>query len=136
MTKKKELKWYEVKEPSYINERLCQTGEIVQYDGEAGDNLRELSDKEVKAHLKQDQQDEKPEEVDLDAREADLNKREDEINDLQRKVVEDQERLDLALAGVEERSKELNAREAVLAAKEAIVPVGPVFVDAQGKAKK
>jgi hypothetical protein len=135
MTKKKELKWYEVQEPSYINERLCQTDEIVQYDGEVGDNLRELSDKEVKAHLKQDQQDE-PEEVDLDAREADLNKREDDINEREHKVVADQERLDLALAGVEERSRELDAREAVLVEKEKVVPVDPVFVDAQGKAKK
>jgi hypothetical protein len=135
MTKKKELKWYEVLEPSYINERLCQTGEIVQYEGEVGPNLRELSDKEVKAHLKEDQADE-PDEVDLDAREADLNKREDDINDREHKVVADQERLDLALAGVEERSKELDAREAVLAAKEKSAVVDPVFVDAQGKAKK
>lgn len=132
MTKKKELKWYEVLEPSYINERLCQTSEIVQYEGEAGPNLREMSDKEVKAHLKQDQQDE-PEEVDLDAREADLNKREDDINDREHKVVADQERLDLALAGVEERSKELDAREAVLATKERAVVVDPVVID---KAKK
>jgi hypothetical protein len=132
MTKKKESKWYEVLEPSYINERLCQTGEIVQYEGEVGPNLRELSDKEVKAHLKQDQQDE-PEEVDLDAREADLNKREDDINDREHKVVADQERLDLALAGVEERSKELDAREAALAAKEKAVVVDPVVLD---KAKK
>lgn len=113
MTKKNELKWYEVLEPSYINERLCQTGEFVQYEGEAGPNLRELSDKEVKAHLKQDQAVEL-DEVDLDAREADLNKREGEINDREKKVVEDQERLDKALAGVEERSKELDAREAAL----------------------
>lgn len=132
MTKKKELKWYEVKEPSYINERLCHTDEIVQYDGEAGPNLRELSDKEVKAHLKQEQVDE-PDEVDLDAREADLNKREDDINDREKKVVEDQERLDLALSGVEERSKELDAREAVLVAREKLVPVDQTVID---KAKK
>jgi hypothetical protein len=133
MTKKKELKWYETLEPSYINERLWPTGEIVQYDGEAGPNLRELSDKEVKAHLKQDQADE-PDEVDLDAREADLNKREDDISDREKKVVADQERLDLALAGVEERSKDLDAREAALVPLEKVVE--PVFVDGQGKAKK
>jgi hypothetical protein len=118
MTKKKELKWYETLEPSYINERLWPAGEIVQYDGEAGPNLRELSDKEVKQHLKADQADEL-DEVDLDAREADLNKREDDINDREKKVVADQERLDLALAGVEERSKDLDSREKDVAAKEA-----------------
>jgi len=120
MTKKKESKWYEVLEPSYINECLCRAGEIVQYDGEAGENLRELSDKEVRAHMKMDQTDE-PDVVDLDAREADLNAREDDINDREKKVVADQERLDLALAGAEERAKDLDAREAVIAAREVAV---------------
>lgn len=133
MTKKKELQWYEVLEPSYINERLCQTGEFVQYEGEVGPNLRELSDKEVKAHFKQEQADDEPDVVDLDAREADLSKREDDINDREKKVVADQERLDLALAGFEERSKELDAREAVLASKEKVTVVDQTVLD---KAKK
>lgn len=133
MTKKNESKWYETLEPSYINERLWPAGEVVQYEGEAGPNLRELSDKEVKAHLKQDQVEE-PDEVDLDAREADLNKREADISDREKKVVEDQDRLDKALAGAEERAKDLDAREAVVVEKEKLV--AGVQLDANGKPKK
>ncbi|MHC8321206.1 hypothetical protein ACYZT4_10975 [Pseudomonas sp. GB2N2] len=41
--------WYEVLEVSYIGDRLYTPGQAVQYDGEAGSNLREITDKEAAA---------------------------------------------------------------------------------------
>lgn len=118
MTKKKELKWYETLEPSYINERLWPTGEVVQYDGEAGPNLRELSDKEVKQHLKADQIDE-PDEGDLDAREVELNKREQEIILREQAVTAKELELGKLQESSDLRVTELDAREKDVAAKEA-----------------
>lgn len=46
-----DAKWYEVVELSYIDDRLVQPGERVQYDpgpdGTVGKNLRELSEEEL-----------------------------------------------------------------------------------------
>ncbi|MGV6475354.1 hypothetical protein [Azotobacter vinelandii] len=41
-------RWYEVLEPSYIGDQLRSPGDLVQFSGEAGRNLRELSDEELK----------------------------------------------------------------------------------------
>lgn len=41
--------WYEVLEVSYIGDRLYTQGQAVQYDGEAGSNLREITEKEAAA---------------------------------------------------------------------------------------
>lgn len=136
MTKKAEAKWYEVLQPSYINDRLYTVGETVQYDGEAGDNLKPISAKEANQHLKEEQE---PDEVDLKALEQELNKREQEIIEREKAVTlkekdldEQKEKSDLRVSELDEREKAVTAKEAALVEK----PVQPVFVDSQGKAKK
>lgn len=48
MAKANEEKWYEVLEQSYIGDQLRSPGDLVQFAGEAGHNLRQLSDEELK----------------------------------------------------------------------------------------
>lgn len=72
----KKAKWYEVLEPSYIGDRLYPAGERVQYEGEAGPNLRELSEKELRSLEKQDRQEDEPT---IEQREQELNEREEAV---------------------------------------------------------
>jgi len=44
-------KWYLVKELSYIGDRLCSTDEVVQYSGEPGENLEEITAEEAQKRL-------------------------------------------------------------------------------------
>lgn len=126
MAKKSEVaetpvaKWYETLEPSYIGDRLYQTGERVQFGGEAGANLRELTDDELKApepvktdaDLIIDQQAEIDKaKADLDQREADLAVREKEADAKEQAAATQAEAND-------KRAAELDAREATVAAKE------------------
>ncbi|MHC8403593.1 hypothetical protein [Pseudomonas sp. TMB3-21] len=118
MTKKTEepdLKWYEVLEPSYIGDRLCQVGEQVQYAGEVGSNLKPISAKEVKAHQQEEQE---PEEEDLNVREADLNKRESDVAEREKLVATKEEEINGLAEANDLRAKELDDREEVVAAKE------------------
>lgn len=97
----KKAKWYEVLEPSYIGDRLYPTGERVQYEGEAGPNLRELSTKELRDLEKQDQDEEEPS---IDEREQELNEREEAVAQREKDA--------------DERVKELDARDEALTLRE------------------
>lgn len=44
-----QAQWYEVLEVSYIGDRLYTQGQAVQYDGEAGSNLRAITEQEAAA---------------------------------------------------------------------------------------
>ena len=44
-------KWYLVKELSYIGDRICSTDEVVQYSGEPGENLEEITAEEAERRL-------------------------------------------------------------------------------------
>lgn len=127
-------KWYEVLEPSYIGDRLYQTGETVQYEGEAGPNLKEITVKEAKEQLKEEQE---PDETDLKAREIDLSNREKEIIDREKAVTEQENALREQKQASDLRVAELDDREKALAEKEALVvkAAEPLPVDL-GKSKK
>ena len=125
MSKKEEAKWYEVLEPSYIGDRLYRAGEEVQYEGEAGPNLKLLSAKEAKARLNEA---EEPDDSDLDAREQELNKRESEIALREKDVDARQQELDDLKEKADLRSEELDQREKDVADKEKLI----VTVDANG----
>lgn len=127
MSKQEKIQWYEVLEPSYIGDRLYQVGDEVQYEGEAGSNLKPISAKEAKARLKEE---EEPDEVDLKARELELNKREDEIIEREKKVQsladeleEVQEKADKRAEDLNEREKALSDLEVVLREREKVLPV-------------
>lgn len=115
--------WYEVLEQSYIGDRLYQIGDRVQFDGEAGANLRELSAAELKtaepAKTDDDLLTEREKAADL--RDKDQDKRDSDLADRE-KAVDAKEQEVSALADANDaRAKELDDREAAVSAKEAAV---------------
>lgn len=140
MSKKEEGKWYEVLEPSYIGDRLYRAGEEVQYDGEAGPNLKLLSAREVKSRQTDD---EESDELDLNAREQELNKRESElalrekeVDQRMRDMDELQEKSDLRSMELDEREKEVAAKETAIVTVDQSGAVLDVKTPAQAEKKK
>ncbi len=124
--KKPDMVWYEVLEQSYIHDRIYNPGDHVQYEGEAGPNLRKLS----KDELKKDQEQQKPDDELIDEREEDLIEREKaagklehDLEDKQVKLDQREKDLEKQLEALDERSKELDEREAKL--NRVPVPVEP-----------
>lgn len=108
-------KWYKVTAPSFIDNRFYYPGEFVQYAGDAGDNLEEAKDSEVKAFLKASPEDE---DASLYERERELDDREELIKKREMDVENRQKELDSRAEAQDLREKELNDREAALKEKE------------------
>jgi hypothetical protein len=110
MAKKKEAgpRKYEVLEPSYIDDRIYQAGEHVEYEGRPGPNLRLLEGQEA-----YEDPDAEPDTkaVDLDVREKELNLREDEIAKREKDVDAREQQLDQMIEDADGRAKYLDARE-------------------------
>lgn len=110
------LRWYRVKEESFIGDAIRQEGDYVQFRGEPGSNLEAVTEDEVR---KSGQRIEPSDKDKLENLEADLNEREREIADREAKLeIRQQEVEDLEKA-INEKSEALNKREADLAEREA-----------------
>ena len=113
-------KWYEVVEPSYIGDRLYVTGERVQFDGEAGSNLRELSSDELKKAEPAPTDDDLllDREQGVTKRENDVAQREQDAAAKEGELQLKEEDLQKQVDALDARSKELDEREAAIKAKE------------------
>lgn len=98
-------KWYEVLEPSYIDNRFLRAGELVQTESEVGENLKPISDKEARKRLGQEA--EQSEEEQLGELQRDLTDRESRVAEREQKAQAWEQRLD-------EREQQLKAREDAL----------------------
>lgn len=110
--------WYRVKETSFIGEALREQGDYVQFDGDAGSNLEPVSEDEVRQAGVVIQ----TPAVDLDSREIDLDKREKDIVGREKAVQLREKELNDLVEAADTRAKELDDREAAVAAREALAP--------------
>ena len=110
------LKWYRVLEESFVGDALRQEGEYVQHRGEAGTNLEEVTEDEVRKSGKQVPESEGDK---LENLQADLNERERELADREAKLQIRQEEVEELEQAINEKSEALNKREADLAEREA-----------------